>query len=194
MDWNTSSHKMNTEICDLQGHYAALSPNSVPTFRDNLVPKLRYVITTLRCAISQNTADLICIAVAAWNHASWTFFVVFQYVKKVIHYWSIHMVGEFSERDFMSLVIRLPKVYRKRPTTNFLTYVINVSDVPCFHFKALVSVCCVRWFSVLLVTKSHSRNVSHCHVWDSYWILTAYVDDFFRHTQWLQRPRHWCFG
>ena len=68
------------------GFYAAYSGNSVPTFRMNLsVPsstlkkpkknrqgffqKRRDIITTLRCVKSRKIADLIHIAVEAWNQA-----------------------------------------------------------------------------------------------------------------------------
>jgi hypothetical protein len=64
---------MSEEICALLGYYAALSGNSVPTFWDNLsVPfsrvkksKEKKKITTQRCVISQNCADLIYITAEA---------------------------------------------------------------------------------------------------------------------------------
>jgi len=62
------------EICALLGYYAAYSDNFLPTFRDNLqdpsskvkkskigrqvFPKRLYVITTIRCVMTQKGADL----------------------------------------------------------------------------------------------------------------------------------------
>ena len=72
---HTKHHDLD-ETCPLQGYYAEYSGNSLPTFRDNLsvqystVKKLHCPETsvrpaTIRCVISQTSADLIHFAVDA---------------------------------------------------------------------------------------------------------------------------------
>jgi hypothetical protein len=65
------------EICALLRYYTASGGDSLPTFRDHpsvledgteFVPKCRLGITTLRCVISQKTANLIYFAAEAWYH------------------------------------------------------------------------------------------------------------------------------
>jgi len=68
----------NPEIYNLLEHYAAYSGNTLPSFwnfldflnldgTERLPRNVGKEITTIRCVVSQQSADLICIAMEAWN-------------------------------------------------------------------------------------------------------------------------------